>query len=307
MKMISKNLRKSFLENNYSIKSWDFLSNELYNESEEIGFGFPQNPYIQNFIKTIERDTLLNFLTNMPPKAYSTVFDLKKDDLLGYLIDYLEEANDSYNSHVSLRLREKDRDGRDVRENRDYRDRENRDKERDSKDQEKIYTRDKEIIKDSRDRDPDNSLDKGVTNVHKYRSFKYDYSDHEEVDIEHKEIKTIGTNNLQDTKLEMQYPQEQPLTQTQLNQNIQNSQLWQSNQVNQQKYNIEQVDPDIANYLIPIIPKENEDVDFIIQENFILSQFEKNYLPSLSKSQNYLELPDIVRSVSCCFVTSPLS
>jgi hypothetical protein len=97
MKLISKNIRKSFLEPNYIVKNWDLITPELNFDEEET----PQkdtfkSPHLLKFLQNTDRDTVLNHLLYLPPSSYNGVFGLGKKHLVNHLIEYLEEAYDSY-------------------------------------------------------------------------------------------------------------------------------------------------------------------------------------------------------------------
>jgi len=290
MKMISKNLRKSFLENNYSIKSWDFLSNELYNEAEVMNYD--NNQYVQNFIKTIERDTLLNFLTNLPPKSYSTTFNRKKEDLFTYLIDYVEEANDSYNNYLDIHKRDKDKE---------------RDKDRTRDDNREINKtiKDKDNYKDSyKDSYKDNYKDREelrYSNSYKDENepecYSYSYSKDKE-SRERKESRDYDSylsykdkdkdlRELSDDK-ESEHKLKLKLNETSLKNENEAAEI---NKVNKIKSDVN-VKPFLENF----IADEKTDINAIIEETNKINFFEATYLPNLSKNENYQYLPDIVKT-----------
>ena len=97
MKLISKNIRKSFLEPNYIVKNWDLISPELCLDEEEIqAKDNCKSANLMKFIQNTDRDTVLNHLLYLSPGNYNSVFGLGKKDLVNDLIEYLEEAYDSY-------------------------------------------------------------------------------------------------------------------------------------------------------------------------------------------------------------------
>lgn len=97
MKLISKNIRKSFLEPNYIVKNWDLITPELYFEEEDTQQKEnTKSPHLLKFLRNNDRDTVLNHLLYLPPGSYSSVFGLEKKQLVNNLIEYLEEAYDSY-------------------------------------------------------------------------------------------------------------------------------------------------------------------------------------------------------------------
>ena len=97
MKLISKNIRKSFLEPNYIVKNWDLISPELCLDEEEIqAKDNCKSANLMKFLQNTDRDTVLNHLLYLSPGNYNSVFGLGKKDLVNDLIEYLEEAYDSY-------------------------------------------------------------------------------------------------------------------------------------------------------------------------------------------------------------------
>ena len=96
MKLISKNIRKSFLESNYIVKNWDLISTELYNEDDENISKENKSQHVTKFLQNTDRDTVLNHLLYLPPGSYKSIFGVAKKDLVCDLIEYLGEANDSY-------------------------------------------------------------------------------------------------------------------------------------------------------------------------------------------------------------------
>jgi hypothetical protein len=114
-KLISKNLRKYFLEKNYVIKNWDLISEEVTNCAENHQIVNDELNLMKGFTQNTDRDTMLNYLLNLPPAAYSNTFNLSKMDLCKDLIFYVEEAYNSYNQE-----RKENRDkGRDKKRERD--------------------------------------------------------------------------------------------------------------------------------------------------------------------------------------------
>ncbi|MFM7853527.1 MAG: hypothetical protein ACKO96_16800, partial [Flammeovirgaceae bacterium] len=98
MKLISKNIRKSFLEPNYIVKNWDLITPEL-NFDDDDSLQKENNTksnHLLKFLQNTDRDTVLNHLLYLPPSSYNTVFGLGKKHLVNDLIEYLEEAYDSY-------------------------------------------------------------------------------------------------------------------------------------------------------------------------------------------------------------------
>jgi hypothetical protein len=97
MKLISKNIRKSFLEPNYIVKNWDLITPELILDDEDtLQKDNFKSPHLLKFLQNTDRDTVLNHLLYLPPSSYNSVFGLGKKHLVNDLIEYLEEAYDSY-------------------------------------------------------------------------------------------------------------------------------------------------------------------------------------------------------------------
>jgi hypothetical protein len=99
-KLISKNLRKFFLQESQIIKNWDLISDEVWSVWENSPSSNPQNlnPLLKNFIDGPNSDTMLNYLLHLPSGSYNSVFNCNKLDLTKELIYYVEEALDSYRS-----------------------------------------------------------------------------------------------------------------------------------------------------------------------------------------------------------------
>lgn len=97
MKLISKNIRKSFLEPNYIVKNWDLISPELCLDDDDTSVkDNSKSVNLMKFLQNTDRDTVLNHLLYLPPGNYNSVFGLGKKELVNDLIEYLEEAYDSY-------------------------------------------------------------------------------------------------------------------------------------------------------------------------------------------------------------------
>jgi hypothetical protein len=99
-KLISKNIRKFFLNECQIIKNWDLISDEVWSVWENSASNNQQNlnPLLKNFIDGSNSDTMLNYLLHLPPGSNDSVFNCSRLDLTKELIYYVEEALDSYRS-----------------------------------------------------------------------------------------------------------------------------------------------------------------------------------------------------------------
>jgi hypothetical protein len=95
-KLISKNIRKFFIEN-YTVKNWDLLSDEIVNSENLLkNEGFDN---LRNFLQNTDKDTVLNYSLLLPPNGYNSAFGMNRLDFTKTIYNYVEEAYDSYNQN----------------------------------------------------------------------------------------------------------------------------------------------------------------------------------------------------------------
>jgi hypothetical protein len=93
-KLVSKNLRKYFVEN-YPVKNWDLLSDEVSNS--EVLLKNENFEILHNFLQNLDKDTVLNYSLHLPPNGFNTVFNMNRLDFTKSIYNYVEEAFESYN------------------------------------------------------------------------------------------------------------------------------------------------------------------------------------------------------------------
>jgi hypothetical protein len=115
-KLISKNLRKFFLESNYQVKNWDLITEDIWqtlegNKSQAIQKKEEDdyNKLIKEFTKYSDRDTTMNYLLHLPSGAYESVFSMSKLELTRSLIDYVGDNLESYQSSFKDRSDKRER------------------------------------------------------------------------------------------------------------------------------------------------------------------------------------------------------
>lgn len=108
-KLISKNLRKFFLESNYLVKNWDLISEDIWQNMEGVKSDSKQkkdkddySKLIREFTKYSDRDTTMNYLLHLPAGAYNSVFSMSKLEVTRNLIDYVGDNLESYQSTLKL-------------------------------------------------------------------------------------------------------------------------------------------------------------------------------------------------------------
>ena len=130
-KLISKSIKTYIIEQNPQIKNWDYISEDIeylqekYFENNKIfsvnnKLQNKQNndissinelqenkkreiDVIENFINTSDKETRVNYLLNMRPGAYKTVFKMTQNMLFDDIIGVLEEVNESYKESKSVK------------------------------------------------------------------------------------------------------------------------------------------------------------------------------------------------------------
>ena len=106
-KLISKSIRTYIIEQSPQIKNWDYISDDVeylqqkFFEKKLLGQTSPEkkkegSDVIENFIYTIDKETRINYLVNMRPGAYKTVFGMSQNDLFEDMSSVLEETYNSY-------------------------------------------------------------------------------------------------------------------------------------------------------------------------------------------------------------------
>jgi len=105
-KLISKNLRKYFLESDYMVKNWDLISEDIWqaidvtkSESKQKKEKDEYSKLIKEFNRNSDRDTTMNYLLHLPPGSYNSVFSMSKIELSRNLINYVGENLESYQAN----------------------------------------------------------------------------------------------------------------------------------------------------------------------------------------------------------------